>query len=123
MHGNFGRDSTFNNMAPIDPDFKAGFDDPVPVSNADIAPTIAHILGPEVPSHGKSTSRAILEALSGGDATPALRRATSHLRPPAVGRQCVNFRNSMEGAITLVRALFGEASRTKLFPVHRRSAV
>ena len=32
-------------MAAIGPDFKTGFADPAPVSNADIAPTLAHILG------------------------------------------------------------------------------
>jgi hypothetical protein len=36
MHGGFGRDQTYNNMAAIGPDFKAGFVDAAPVSNADI---------------------------------------------------------------------------------------
>jgi hypothetical protein len=64
-HGGFGRDSTFNNMAAIGPDFKAGFADPVPVSNADIAPTIAQILGLNIPSHGTLKGRPIVEALRG----------------------------------------------------------
>jgi arylsulfatase A-like enzyme len=70
-HGGFGRDSTFNNMAAIGPDFKAGFADPVPVSNADIAPTIARILGLDIPSHGALKGRPIVEALRGQpDALP-----------------------------------------------------
>jgi len=70
-HGGFGRDCTFNNMAAIGPDFKAGFADPAPVSNADIAPTIARILGLDIPSHGALKGRAIVEALRGeADALP-----------------------------------------------------
>jgi arylsulfatase A-like enzyme len=64
-HGGFGRDCTFNNMAAIGPDFKAGFADTVPVSNADIAPTIARILGLDIPSNGALKGRAITEALRG----------------------------------------------------------
>jgi hypothetical protein len=40
MHGGFGRDSTFNSMAALGPDFKRGFTDDVPVSNADICTDI-----------------------------------------------------------------------------------
>lgn len=68
MHGGFGRDCTFNNMAAIGPDFKSGFDDGSPVSNADIVPTLAHILGFEIPSHGKLRGRVIAEALKSGPA-------------------------------------------------------
>jgi predicted AlkP superfamily pyrophosphatase or phosphodiesterase len=63
MHGGFGRDSTFNNMAAIGPDFKVKFSDRAPVSNADIAPTIAHILGFDLPAKGKLVGRVIVEAL------------------------------------------------------------
>jgi arylsulfatase A-like enzyme len=62
-HGSFGRDCTFNNMAAIGPDFKAGFADQVPVSNADIAPTIARILGLDITAHGALQGRPIVEAL------------------------------------------------------------
>jgi len=34
MHGSFGRGDTMNFMAAIGPDFKAGYVDPLPVSNA-----------------------------------------------------------------------------------------
>ena len=64
-HGGFGRDCTFNNMAAIGPDFKTGFADPVPVSNADIAPTIARILGLQITPHGSLQGRAIVESLRG----------------------------------------------------------
>jgi len=65
-HGGFGRDCTLNNMAAIGPDFKTGFADPVPVSNAYIAPTIARILGIEIVPHGSLQGRAIVESLRGG---------------------------------------------------------
>jgi len=66
MHGGFGRDSTFNNMAAIGPDFKKGFTDSLPVSNADITPTLAHILGLQLPTIGKLQGRVLEEALPGG---------------------------------------------------------
>jgi arylsulfatase A-like enzyme len=70
MHGGFGRDSTFNNMAAAGPDFKQGFDDRLPVSNADIAPTLAHVLGLQMPATGRLRGRVLSEALTGG-ADPA----------------------------------------------------
>jgi Type I phosphodiesterase / nucleotide pyrophosphatase len=66
MHGGFGRDSTFNNMAASGPDFKQGFDDRLPVSNADIAPTLAHVLGLQLPANGRLRGRVLSEALAGG---------------------------------------------------------
>ncbi len=66
MHGGFGRDQTYNNMAAEGPDFKAGFIDKSPAGNMDIAPTIAHILGLEMPSVGSLKGRVLEEALTGG---------------------------------------------------------
>ena len=65
MHGSFGRGDTFNNMAAIGPDFKAGFNDVAPVSNADVATTLASILGFNIPSNGTLQGRVISEALVG----------------------------------------------------------
>src|SRR3954454_14385298 len=44
MHGSFSRADTVNFMAASGPDFKTGFVDPAPVSNADVGKTIAYIL-------------------------------------------------------------------------------
>ena len=66
MHGSLGRDNTFNNMAAIGPDFKSHFVDFSPVSNADIVPTVAQILGFELSSNGDLRGRVIVEALKGG---------------------------------------------------------
>jgi arylsulfatase A-like enzyme len=71
MHGGFGRDSTFNNMAAAGPDFKQGFDDRLPVSNADIAPTLAHVLGLQMPATGRLRGRVLSEALQGGPGSAA----------------------------------------------------
>jgi hypothetical protein len=67
MHGGFGRDSTYNNMAAMGPDFKQGFVDPLPVGNGDIFPTLAHLLGfDSEQTRGSSAGRVLLEALAGG---------------------------------------------------------
>jgi hypothetical protein len=68
MHGSFSRAETRNFMAAVGPDFKAGFADLAPVSNADIAPTLAHLAGVQLPAKGSLTGRVITEALKGGAA-------------------------------------------------------
>jgi hypothetical protein len=45
MHGSFSRGDTMNFMAAIGPDFKAGYVDDLPVSNADVGVTAAQLLG------------------------------------------------------------------------------
>ncbi|HXX84113.1 MAG TPA: alkaline phosphatase family protein [Casimicrobiaceae bacterium] len=69
MHGSFSRADTMNFMAAIGPDFKAGFADPAPASNADVGMTLARILGLDIPSKGKLIGRVLAEAMPGG-ATP-----------------------------------------------------
>jgi arylsulfatase A-like enzyme len=66
MHGSFSRADTRNFMAAAGPDFKAGFADKAPVSNADIAPTIAHILHLDLKGGGALKGRVAREALRGG---------------------------------------------------------
>jgi hypothetical protein len=73
MHGSFGRANTFNFMAAIGPDFKKQFVDQAPISNADIQPTLAHILGLQVPSTGKLQGRVLQEALAGGPSSVAFK--------------------------------------------------
>ena len=51
------------------------FTDPLPVSNADIAPTLAHILGLHLPSTGKLQGRVLEEALPGGPTKARTRHA------------------------------------------------
>lgn len=63
MHGSLSRGETRNFMAAIGPDFKKQFKDKAPISNADIAPTIAKITGFKIPSKGQIQGRVISEAL------------------------------------------------------------
>ena len=65
-HGSFSRADTANFMAAIGPAFKAGFVNAAPVSNADIAPTLAKTLGVALAPVGKLRGRVISEALAGG---------------------------------------------------------
>lgn len=87
MHGGFGRDATFNNMVAVGPDFKQGFTDPLPVSNADIAPTLAHIMGLQLPAIGKLQGRVLEEALPGeAPATDPVRHRSLISPPTATGK-------------------------------------
>ncbi len=73
-HGSLSRAETRNFMAAMGPDFKAGFRDPAPVSNADIAPTLAQAAGITLPAKGTLRGRVISEALVGGAAVKEVRR-------------------------------------------------
>jgi Type I phosphodiesterase / nucleotide pyrophosphatase len=88
MHGSFSRADTMNFTAAIGPDFKAGFSDPAPVSNADIGKTIAHILGLHPPDKGHLVGRVIGEALPGG-ATPEFVPETVASDPSPTGVRTV----------------------------------
>jgi predicted AlkP superfamily pyrophosphatase or phosphodiesterase len=66
MHGSFSRADTLNHMAAAGPDFKKAYIDIAPVSNADIALTLAQVLHLELPKNGRLTGRIIVEALAGG---------------------------------------------------------
>ena len=70
MHGSFSRADTMNFMAAIGPDFKAGFTDEAPSSNADVGKTLAPILGLKIRDKGKLIGRVLTEAMPGG-ATPS----------------------------------------------------
>ena len=86
MHGSFGRGDTLNFMAAIGPDFKAGYTDPLPVSNADVGMTIAHLLGLRPAGAGGLKGRVMSEALPNGvvpkaaDGTIVSRRGSNGLQ-------------------------------------------
>ena len=77
MHGSFGRGDTANFMAAIGPDFRAGFTDKAPVSNADVGMTLAHILHLTIPAKGHLTGRVLTEALKDGKPVQAKSRVLS----------------------------------------------
>ncbi len=66
MHGNLSRADTWNFMALAGPDFKSGFVDTAPVSNADVGRTAMAIMGVEFKDRGTLTGRVITEAMPGG---------------------------------------------------------
>ena len=71
IHGAFGRHDTHNFMAAVGADFRKGFVDPTPVSNADWAPTLAKVMGIDLPARGALTGRVMREALAAdGAAVP-----------------------------------------------------
>jgi hypothetical protein len=71
MHGSFSRADTWNFMAMQGPDFKSGFVDPAPASNADLGRTIAQLMGLAVHDNGKLVGRVLGETLPNG-ALPAV---------------------------------------------------
>jgi arylsulfatase A-like enzyme len=83
-HGSLGRGETRNFMAAIGPDFKAGYVNKSPISNADIAPTMARILQLDLGGVGKLKGRVIGEALKGG-AEAKTTSETKRAKPAANG--------------------------------------
>ncbi len=89
MHGTFGRQDTFNNMAAIGPDFRQGYTDVAPVSNADVGITVAKLLGLNIPSVGSLKGRVINESLVGGPATVSSTSGIKKSDAAANGQQTV----------------------------------
>jgi arylsulfatase A-like enzyme len=88
MHGNFARSDTQNFMAAAGPDFKAGYVDPLPVSNADVGMTIARLLDLRPPNKGPLAGRVMTEALPNG-ATPKFYTGSLASAPAANGLRTV----------------------------------
>lgn len=88
MHGSFGRGDTHNFMAAIGPDFKAGYVDALPVSNADVGITAAHLLGLTRKANGELIGRVMSEAMPNG-ATPEVKSDSVSSEPDAQGLRTV----------------------------------
>jgi arylsulfatase A-like enzyme len=84
-------------MAAIGPDFKAGYADPAPVSNADIAPTMARLAGIALPAKGKLKGRVISEALAGGTEVNVTRRTIQSV-PAENGMRTILNLQQVDGA-------------------------
>jgi arylsulfatase A-like enzyme len=98
IHGGFGRDSTYNNMAAIGPDFKAGFVDRTPAGNGDLAPTVAHLIGTDL-ARGGLSGRVLSEALTSGAASASPRFDTCGREPRTAVRRSSCTRNMTASAI------------------------
>jgi arylsulfatase A-like enzyme len=79
MHGSFSPLDVHNVLIATGPDFRAGWKDPLPTGNVDLAPTVARILGLALPH---AQGRPLLEALVRGAAAGDYRVA-SHVERPA----------------------------------------
>jgi arylsulfatase A-like enzyme len=88
-HGSLSRAETRNFMAAMGPDFKAGYADKAPISNADIAPTLAQVAGITLAPKGKLRGRVITEALTVG-AEPQVSRTTLQSAPEGTVRTLLN---------------------------------
>jgi arylsulfatase A-like enzyme len=88
MHGSFSRGDTMNFMAAIGPDFKAGYADALPVSNADIGITISELLDLRPSAVGGLTGRVLSEALPNG-IVPKSSDGTIKSKPDPNGLQTV----------------------------------
>jgi hypothetical protein len=88
MHGGFSRAETMNFMAAIGPDFKSGFIDEAPVSNADVGRTLAAILGLKVADKGELVGRVFVEAMPQGK-TPSVIKHTLRSAPSATGLRTI----------------------------------
>jgi hypothetical protein len=66
MHGTFSRADTIIVGGAVGPDFRSGFTDPAPTSNADIGRTMAAILGLQIRDTGKLIGRVLSEAMPNG---------------------------------------------------------
>jgi hypothetical protein len=112
-HGSLARANTFNNMAAMGPDFKRRFVDQSPVSNADVAPTLAQIMRMKIPSLGKLRGRVIREALARGPAATRTTRATAQSRPSENSMSTVLMYQVADDRIYLDEACFTTAAACK----------
>jgi hypothetical protein len=88
MHGSFGRADTLNFTAAIGPDFKAGYIDPLPVSNADVGMTITQLMNLRTAANGGLQGRVMSEALPNG-IIPKAADGTITSKPAANGLKTV----------------------------------
>src|ERR1700712_1364904 len=91
MHGSFSRGDTLNFTAAIGPDFKSGYVDALPVSNADVGATAAKVMGLTQKPKGPLVGRVMTEAMPNG-ATPQAYSGTVKSKPSTSGlRTVLNF--------------------------------
>ncbi len=98
MHGSLSRADTWNFMAAIGPDFKSGYVDEAPASNADIAMTMARLLRIGLPRKGKLVGRVLSESFKGGKPV-AWKNSTVVSAPAENGLRTVLNMQSTGGAV------------------------
>ena len=110
-HGSLSRANTFNNMAATGPDFKKGFVDRSPVSNADVQPTLAHILKMKIPQLGERRGRILFEALAGGPASAKFSSGIERSRASSDGYSTVLMYQTADRRLYLDEACLTKASK------------
>ena len=85
MHGSFSRADTAILGGAAGPDFRTGFVDDAPTSNADIGKTMAQILDLRIKDVGTLVGRPLVEAMPNG-AMPEWQSKLVHSEPDAAGR-------------------------------------
>lgn len=113
MHGSFGRANTFQFMAAIGPDFKKQFVDQAPVSNADIAPTLAQILGFDLAGKGALVGRVLREALAGGPSSIPFEHKTAVSESAANGKSTILIYQQLAKQVYFDQACFKDASAAR----------
>jgi len=114
MHGSFGRANTFNFMAAYGPDFKKQFVDQAPISNADIAPTLAWIIGFDIKSKGELKGRVLQEALAGGPPAIPFKRRTAASESATNGKKTILMYQQMENQVYFDQACFKNVGTAKV---------
>ena len=109
MHGSFGRGNTFNFMAAIGPDFKKQFVDQAPISNADIAPTFAKLLGWDLAGKGELKGRVLQEALADGPPSVPFEHRTAISKRAANGKRTILMYQQMAKQVYFDEACFRNA--------------
>jgi Type I phosphodiesterase / nucleotide pyrophosphatase len=88
MHGTFSRADTIIIGGATGPDFRIGFTDPAPTSNADIGKTVAKILNLHIRDTGRLVGRVLSEAMPNGR-LPKWTTCTRESEQDAAGRRTV----------------------------------
>jgi type I phosphodiesterase/nucleotide pyrophosphatase len=105
MHGGFGRDNTYNFMTATGPDFRQRYVDELPVSNADIAPTLMQLLHLAASGRGTLVGRVLSESLAGAGAEPGpVQRCLAISSPVSDGRSTVLEYQRLEQRVYLDQA-------------------
>ena len=96
MHGSFSRADTANFMAAAGPDFRSGYVDRAPVSNADVGMTAAALLKLQIAARGTLLGRVVSEAMRGAGNEPSVKRDTV-TSPAAAGLSTIVRMQSVGG--------------------------
>jgi arylsulfatase A-like enzyme len=84
MHGSFSPMDVHNTLIAHGPDFRRGLKNSLPSANVDVAPTVARILGLNLPS---AEGRPLLESLRSGVPSKAYKVATKIIKPGSPATQ------------------------------------